>query len=178
MIMSGAIFCIRMMARTNDRLRMMIAGAVVALSVVFVSCIHDPVGGGYYLDVEKIKGGEKPTPPAIQTVETDVADPLVIIITFTSSGAIDPDTGNNSGLYYFIYYLDADPAFFEDEGEYYNSVYYVGYTSEAAFNGKDPKSVIVGKVNPAFHGALYFWMTSYDGGRESDHSNVVSIVIP
>jgi hypothetical protein len=56
--------------------------------------------------------------------------------------------------------------------------YYLGYVAEIDFAaGVDPKEVSIA-IASSYHGPLFVWMTSHDGGRESDHSEVVSVVIP
>jgi hypothetical protein len=161
------------------------AWRLVLLSLLVLSCaVDEPVGPDYYNDIAKIKGGQKPTTPEILPPILFTA-PDEITITFSSDGsdgpggpdgAYDPDSNSNEGLYYLFYGSETDPSTFPDEREYYSELYYIGYTLEADFSG-DPKDVSV-FVNQAFHGLLYFWITSYDGGRESDHSNVASVLVP
>ena len=135
---------------------------------------EDPVDMDYFNDLDKVKGHEKPTPPAINSIAKTAADEL--IINFTTAGAIDPDTGGNDHLVYFFYVSSANPYSFDDPREWYDERYYLGSVAEAEFSG-DPKDVVV-FIDPEFDGTLHFWITSYDGGRESDHSNVVSISLP
>ncbi|HDP80110.1 MAG TPA: hypothetical protein ENN21_04630 [Spirochaetes bacterium] len=138
--------------------------------------VESPVEGDYFNNLSRIKGGEKPTPPEIQGVTLLAGRELQI--TFTSAPANDPDTGTNDNLLYFVYYADGDlPPDFSDESYYYSEEYYLGYVRESDWIG-DPKDITGIYVSEAFAGRLHFWMTSWDGGRESDRSNFGSVDIP
>jgi len=163
-------------------------GALLCLAMAcfcWACAVESPVEGDYFNDLSRIKGGEKPSPPVIETVSLLPENELKI--TFDSDGAdgptgpdgaYDPDTGTNENLIYFLYYSSGEvPPSFPDESDYYSEEYYVGYVREADFSG-DPKDITGLYVNPAFSGALHFWMTSWDGGRESDRSNFGSVDIP
>ncbi len=157
----------------SDSRRLMFLVSMVLIA--FFSCgTEEPVDINYFNDLSKIKGAQKPTPPLINTAS--VTGPGEITLNFSTAGAIDPDTGTNSGLYYFFYGSSADPVSFTDERLYYDARYYIGYVTESEFSA-DPKDVTV-TINKNYHGTVYFWITSYDGGRESDHSNVISIAVP
>jgi len=140
-------------------------------------CMHEPVDEDYYNDISKVKGGEKPTPPVIlsMTIESHV-----ITLQFaTDTGATyDPDTGSNENLYYLVYISAENPANFTDPKLYYDVRYYVGYVAETDFEpGVDPKVVTI-KISSSYHGTVFLWMTSHDGGRESDHTDVLEGLIP
>ncbi|MCX8124630.1 MAG: hypothetical protein N3F66_10795 [Spirochaetes bacterium] len=144
-------------------------------------CLHEPVDEEYYNNLAKVKGGQKPTPPVDISI---TIDGHTIELTFYTDKldngnlvTYDPDTGTNENLYYLVYISATDPALFTDPTLYYDIRYYVGYTAETDFDpGVDPKVVAI-KVSSSYHGPVYLWMTSHDGGRESDHSEVVSGVI-
>ena len=54
----------------------------------------------------------------------------------------------------------------------------MGYVAETDFEeGVDPKIVTI-QISSSYHGYVYLWMTSHDGGKESDHSTVISSYIP
>lgn len=143
---------------------------LLAFLLCQTACIHEPVGEDYYLDIEKINGKNKPgPPPVIQSVSmTDV-----ILIDFTGTATIDPDTGTADGLYYLVYASAENPANFSSELQFYDGLYYLGYVAHEELEGDFTIRVDVG----SYRGDAYFWMTAYDGGRESDHSNVVYILI-
>ncbi len=136
-----------------------------------IACIHEPVGDDYYLDIEKVHGKNKPEPPpVIKNITRDG----VILIDFSETKTIDPDTGTADGLYYLVYASADNPANFSSELQYYDGLYYLGYVAHADLKGDYTIRVDIGN----YRGDAYFWMTAYDGGRESDHSNVVYILIP
>lgn len=141
-----------------------------ALLLGGIVCIHEPVDEDYYLDIEKVHGKNKPAPPpVIQNITRED----VIVIDFSGTATIDPDTGTADGLYYLVYASADDPAHFSSELQYYDGLYYLGYVAHKDLNGDFTIRVDVGN----YRGDAYFWMTAYDGGRESDHSNVVYILI-
>jgi hypothetical protein len=135
-----------------------------------LSCIHDPVDEDYYLDINKVHGIQKPEPPPV--INTIVQQD-VIVIDFSGTTTIDPDTGNADGLYYLVYASQDNPAYFSSELMYYDGLYYLGYVAHQDLTEGLRVRVDVGD----YRGDAYFWMTAYDGGRESDHSNVVYILI-
>ena len=150
--------------------------------VLATGCLHDPVGEEYYNDISKVKGGQKPTPPV--DISISIAGHKITLTFYTDklvNGNLvtyDPDTGTNENLYYLVYISATDPALFSDPKLYYDIRYYVGYVAETDFEPDvDPKSVYI-DVSSSYHGPVYLWMTSHDGGRESDHSKVVSDTIP
>ena len=157
--------------------------AIFFLAIVCcIGCLHEPVDSDYYDDLSLVKGGEKPTPPV--DLSLTVADHEVTLQFYTDrldSGnpvTYDPDTGTNENLYYLVYIASQDPATFDVPELYYDIRYYLGYVAEIDFAaGVDPKEVSIA-IASSYHGPLFVWMTSHDGGRESDHSEVVSVVIP
>ncbi len=152
--------------------------ALLAACVLVACSVDSPVSGDYFNDLDKVKGGEKPGAPTIVAGGVTQPQPDEIKIAFQTESITDPETGSNDNLYYLIYYWDENPATgFDDPREYYSAYYYLGYVKDSDYSGTDPKEVSF-SLNPNFHGTLWFWMTSYDGGRESDHSNVESIIIP
>lgn len=171
----------------------MLYGKIISLLLIFpvflssTACSVDkPVEKSYYTDLSRIKGGEKPAPPQIISVDFLPAE-RELQINFSSDGsdgpggpegAYDPDTGTNENLVYYLYYTDgSDPPPFPDEHRYYSEIYYLGYVRESDYSG-DPKLINEIYVSESFAGTLYFWMTSGDGGRESDRSDIAEVVIP
>lgn len=140
-------------------------------------CLHEPVDEEYFNDISKVKGGQKPTPPVNLSMTID--NHIITLQFKTDTGATyDPDTGSNENLYYLVYISATDPANFTDPKLYYDIRYYVGYVAETDYEpGVDPKAVTI-QVSSSYHGPVYVWMTSHDGGRESDHSEVVNDIIP
>jgi hypothetical protein len=149
----------------------LLAALVALLAVSHNGCIDDPVGEDYFLDINKVKGMNKPAPaPVIDSVTWDGSR---IVIDFSGTVTIDPDSGSADNLFYLFYWSSGDPALFTDESLYYDELYYAGYVAHADLGGV--KKV---NVNPGdYRGGIYFWMTAHDGGRESDHSAVVFITI-
>lgn len=163
-----------MKALSANSLRVILP-VLVAAALFLPGCgPEDPVDMGYFDDLNKVKGHEKPSPPAVNSITKTASDELTI--NFTTAGAFDPDTGGNDHLVYFFYASSVNPYSFGDPREWYDERYYIGGVAEADFGG-DPKDVVV-VIDPEFDGTLHFWITSYDGGRESDHSNAVSISLP
>ncbi|MGB4268625.1 MAG: hypothetical protein WBK20_05525 [Spirochaetota bacterium] len=144
--------------------------------VLAIGCIHEPVSEEYYSDISKVKGGQKPTPPVGLSMTID-GHTITLQFSTDTGDTFDPDTGSNENLYYLVYISGTDPGTFSDPKLYYDIRYYVGYVAETDFEeGVDPKEVTI-MVESSYHGPVYLWMTSHDGGRESDHTEVVYGVI-
>jgi len=158
--------------KASVRVKTAVIAAIIALlPVAHNGCINEPVDEDYFLDINKVKGMNKPAPaPVIDTVTWDGSK---IIVDFTTTSTTDPDSGAADNLFYLFYWSSGDPALFTDELLYYDELYYIGYIAHADLVGV--KKI---NVNPGnYRGRIYFWMTAHDGGRESDHSNVVFIDI-
>ena len=113
----------------------------------------------------------KPGPaPVIDSVTWDGSK---LIVDFTATSTIDPDSGAADNLFYLFYWSSGDPALFTDETLYYDELYYIGYIAHADLGGVKTVNVSPGE----YRGGIWFWMTAHDGGRESDHSNAVFISI-
>lgn len=167
------------MEKRSKYISILTACLLVITVAVMTGCVDDPVPPDYYNDIDRIKGGEKPDPPPV--LDSISVDPLTgdgypVIIYFSTGAVVDPEPGGNASLSYFFYASTSDPGNFDDPSDYYDEYYYIGYTTEAEM-GPDPKDVTV-YVSPDFSGEIWFWITAYDGGRESDHSNVDSVIIP
>ncbi len=167
------------MRKRNNYIFILLTCLLVVSFIFAAGCVDDPVSPDYYDDIDKIKGGEKPDPPP--TLNSVTLDPLTgdgypVIINFSTGAVVDPETGGNDNLTYFFYASTSDPADFSDPSRYYDEYYYIGYTTEAE-SGDDPREVTV-YVSSGFSGEIWFWITAYDGGRESDHSSVISVIIP
>ena len=148
----------------------LIAALLSLLCVAHNGCVNEPVDEDYFLDINKVKGVNKPEPAPVISAVT--RDGNLLLVDFNGTASIDPDTGTADNLYYLFYWSSGDPALFTEELMYYDELYYVGYVSHADAAG-DMEVV----VNPGdYRGRIYFWMTAYDG-RESDHSNVFFIDI-
>lgn len=153
--------------------------SIIIFSGFSISCTHDPVDDSYFLDINKIKGGEKPEPPPVLTsadiilpcsINSDGDEVCDIKFDFSVDGTSDPESGTNENLIYYFYYSFTDPADFTDPGAWYDEMqlfHQIAHTDLSA--GSDPRSitVTVSDVNKR----VYFWITAYDGGRESDHSD-------
>jgi hypothetical protein len=142
--------------------------------VVFtaLSCgINEPVDDDYFDNINRIKGGQKPTPDPIIDTVTATYDPpsglYEIEIDFSSTNTIDPDTGTADNLRYYIYYSFTDPLEFESDSDYYDETRRLGYIDQSAFGGG---LKIVYIYSEPLGRRVYFWITAYDGGRESDKS--------
>jgi hypothetical protein len=144
-----------------------LAAVLTGLLLFMQACsISGPVDGDYFSTEDRIRGGQQPTPPSILSLTLSGPDSL--IISFSSAGAVDPDSGANEGLYYFLYLSKTNPRGFGSEAEYYSFEHYLNYVAESDFSA-DPKELSL-KINPDYTGNAFFWMTSYDGGRESIYS--------
>ncbi|HXK65857.1 MAG TPA: hypothetical protein PK348_06290 [Spirochaetota bacterium] len=156
---------------------------VLLLAIVLATgCLHEPVDEEYFDDLSRVKGGQKPTPPV--DLSMTINNYIITLSFYTDkidNGQLltyDPDTGSNENLYYLVYISATDPAQFSDPKLYYDIKYYVDYRAETDFEeGVDPKVVTI-QISSSYHGPVYVWMTSHDGGRESDHSEVVNGDIP
>ena len=145
--------------------------------VIGAGCLHEPVDEEYFNDISKVKGGQKPTPPVDLSIK--IENHTITLSFYTDKRengdliTYDPDTGTNEHLYYLVYISTTNTALFSDPKLYYDIRYYVGYVAETDFlEGVDPKDVRI-KISSSYSGPIYVWMTSHDGGRESDHSDVV-----
>lgn len=148
-----------------------IAALITLLPVAHNGCIDEPVDDDYFLDIGRVRGINKPSPaPVIDSVTWNGSE---IIIDFTSTSTVDPDTGTADNLFYLFYWSSGEPALFPSELLYYDELYYIGYIARADLGGSMDINVDPGD----YRGGIYFWMTAHDGGRESDHSNVVFISI-
>jgi len=150
--------------------------SLVVLSALFAfSCAHEPVPEDYYLDISRVRGGEKPAPaPCIDKAEMGGADIIIDFNCTKTAGTVDPESGTADNLYYLFYWSSGNPSLFTSELSYYDELYYLGYVAHA-----DVASDMKVSVDPGeYRGIIYFWMTAHDGGRESDHSNVVNITVP
>lgn len=140
------------------------------LAVLFCG-INEPVDEDYFNDLDRIKGGQKPTPaPIIDSVTATYDAPsglYEIEIDFKNTTTTDPDTGTADNLRYYIYYSFTDPLEFASESEYYDETRRLGYIDQSTF-GTDPKIVYI--TSEPLGRTVYFWITAYDGGRESDRS--------
>ncbi len=152
---------------------------IMIFTLLTVSCLNDPVGEDYFNDTSRIKGGEKPDTPAIWI---DTSDPVYPNqcenqVTFkfccNESGACinDADScgtdaeGNEQSFY--LYASSADPSGFEPS-DFFNLYYLYG------------EVLITEDMTITYNGSatFYFWLTAWDGGRQSDQSNVVAVTFP
>jgi len=157
-------------AKRGEKLLLFCCCFLLALS----ACgINEPVEEDYFNDIDRVKGREKPFPaPVIDdiTATYDTEDNVYIIeIDFSSTQTIDPDTGTNEYLRYYLYYSFDDPAGFADEKDYYEETRLLGYIDESQFETSEKKIMLTAEV---LNRRVYFWITAMDDGRESDHSNV------
>lgn len=133
--------------------------------------IRKPVGENYLNDVNRVLGGQKPSAPSVLSV---VRNGDYLFISLDTSSASDPDTGNNANLLYFFYCSSVNPEAFENPVEYYDELHFTGQISESDQSG-NPKTIVFDMELISFVARdpgdyIYFWATSFDGGRESDHS--------
>ena len=129
--------------------------------IILVSCsIDDPVSNDYFNDLNRVKGKNAPGVPNITSV---TACNNVITINYTE--ATDPD---GDELSYVFYYSFTDPSAFAVE-DFYDPLRIAGLSSD---DGGDVE------FTTGYAGVIFFWLTAYDGGRESDHSPVVSVAVP
>jgi len=128
---------------------------IILLNLISFACsFNEPVNKEYFNDINKINGGLPPSPPPSLTVSSCIAGAT---IQFTPS--FDPE---GQDLFYLVYATRTNPSNFI-ETEFYNPLYYYGYITGTTQFLIDES------------GTYYLWMTSYDGGRESYHSNVLLI---
>lgn len=143
----------------------------------FFSCVNDPVGEDYFNDTAKIKGGEKPSEPVILEYsqceydvtftfccKTEVQGEDTVCLNDVDSCGTDAD---GDVLTYYLYVSDIDPAEL-DESDFYNLYFLYNEVSIS-----EPLT-ITSSSDTVFH----FWLTAWDGGRQSDKSNIVSITFP
>lgn len=153
---------------------------IIMVIVLGTGCLHHPVDEEYYNDLSLVKGGQKPTPPVDLSLTVDGRRITVHFFTDKLDNGhlitFDPDAGTNKYLSYFFYISSQDPAGFNDPTLYYSEMYYIGMAAEQDFDDGDPKAVSI-TISSAYSGPVFIWMTSHDGGRESDHSGVVSVHI-
>ncbi len=148
-----------------------IAAVGIAAAFLCVSfCAHDPVDEDYFMTLDRVRGGDKPAPaPVIKSIAQSGE---YVVFDFSDTTTVDPDTGSAAGLYYLFYGSTSDPALFEDPLLYYDGLYYLGYIEHARLT-----TLVVTVLIGDYHGPAYFWMSAHDGGRESDHSNVIYIAL-
>lgn len=152
--------------------RLFIRSATIAMVVfaAFISCVQDPVGDDYFLDPGRVKGGEKPSPPPV--ISSIVRSGEFVVIDFTTTATIDPDTGSSGNLFYLFYGATQDPESLCDPLRYYDERFYLGYVEDA----KAPGKTVFVEIGD-YTGNAWFWMSAHDGGRESDHSNVFAVTL-
>jgi len=88
-------------------------------------------------------------------------DSFLLIFT----GGSDPD---GDELYYIFYYSFTDPEGSFETVDYYNQLH--------IFDIYDGTGAILKQTS--YRGPIYFWATTYDGGRESGYTPVVSVTVP
>lgn len=130
---------------------------ILNLQIIFwlTACsLSTPVSIDYYSNNDRISGKSPPTPPIL------FYEPQSHTFSWTAS--FDPDTGNEVANYFFYYAKNKLPSYFLDENFF--------LTSE----GQKKKLQI--DWNSLANGTHYFWVTGFDGGRESLPSNIVELV--
>ena len=143
---------------------MIISRAAVSASALFICIVgctfHDSVNDDYFSTVDRVKGGNKPVTPA-QPVVTACGN----VLSVTMTAVPDPD---GDQLFYNIYATPESVACF---GLY--DFYDPEWLIALVYDITDPVSLLANSA-----GIYTFWYTAYDGGRESDHSPVVTVTTP
>ena len=153
------------------------------------SCLDDPVAEDYYNNINLIKGKTRPQAPCIAvnndetceyTVQFDVGCLKDLNGTPTPDDesddtcvyTVDDCESDSDGdfLNYYLYVTSDDPAPITDF-DYYSTLYlwmpvYLGVPN--------PNN----KVTSSSDATFYFWAASWDGGRLSNHSDVVEVSFP
>lgn len=153
---------------TGNIHRGFLAAVCFMLLSMICFCAEEPVARDYFMNPELLKGGEKPSPAPVITGLSESGE--YVVVDFTGTMTIDPDTGSSADLIYFFYGTTDHPDSFGDPAVYYDDYYYIGGIEDAGLTEKKV-AVYVG----SYAGRAYIWMTAFDGGRESDHSNVQEI---
>ncbi|MCS6984469.1 MAG: hypothetical protein NZM25_04985 [Leptospiraceae bacterium] len=128
---------------------------LLIFSLFLAGCsVADPVPLDYFRGTERIKGGNAP-PPVVLSYEPETK-------MFSWSMSIDPDTGEEVPVYFFYYARGKLPSYLHSED------YFI--TAE-----RRNRSLILDWVSlpPGRH---FFWVTAYDGGRESLPSNIIELL--
>ena len=141
-------------------MRQVIYVSLVLLTILCACNIHEQVDDEYFSSIDRVKGKNKPAAPVAPTVACCERS---ISVTITASTDEDGD-----GLSYLLYASREDLSAF-DVTSYYDEFYIVGVVSDIA----EPIEFYTSDT-----GNIFFWCTAFDGGRESDHSEVVSVSVP
>ena len=117
-------------------------------------CVTDePLDRNYFAGTDKIKGGEAPS--AVE-LSFDASENK-----FSWTASIDPDTGAEVREYFFYYAYNQLPVNLLDANYF-----------EAAIGRVRSVTINSGSLKRGQH---YFWVTGFDGGRESRASNVIRL---
>ncbi|HQO02317.1 MAG TPA: hypothetical protein PLI62_08615 [Spirochaetota bacterium] len=151
----------------------MAASGVMAFFTVlvlcpFCFCADDPVDRDYFMNPELVKGGAKPAPAPVIAALSENGD--YVVVDFTGTATVDPDTGLSTELVYLFYGTTTHPDSAGNRADYYDDYYRLGSIKHSGLT-ELKVAVYVG----SYTGRAYIWMTAHDGGRESDHSNVMEI---
>lgn len=126
--------------------------------ITLPGCVNEaPVGSDYYADNSRIAGGAAPGSPVLSYNSSELE--------FTWSASIDPDTGDEAGIYYLYYYFNEIPA----------DPYHVDYLIAVINTDDGRKATLSSEITRS--GSHYFAVTGYDGGRESEISNIITVTV-
>lgn len=132
---------------------------------------NSPVDINYYSDDSRILGGLKPSAPVLNPIDYNGG---ARTLTFTVS--IDPDStpvpNQVVQVYYLYHYFQSVPAQMTDVAYYLDAS-----NTPGSYDFLKCTSFCTDKFVFS-SGTHYFAMTGFDGGRESDPSNVISFTIP
>ncbi len=137
-----------------------VSGLLLAILLWAPACtMRSPLPNDYFSNLENVVGGEKPSAP--QIINFDY--PTNTTLEWTASVDPDSDPANQAVTTYFVYYyLNSVP----DGNDKYNSEF-VLFTVENATS--------ISLQNLSFpSGTSYLGVSGFDGGRESEISNIVS----
>lgn len=133
---------------------------IFALCALVSQCtLRDTLDTTYFDDLNNVVGGEKPTAPVISSFNY----PTDTTLSWSTSTDPDSEPADQAVQFYFVYYyLNSVPS----DNSKYNDEYLL-FTIE--------NSTSISLSNITFpSGTSYFGVTGYDGGRESEISNIVS----
>jgi|GEM_PF-2609524 len=160
------------------------------LMLCAAACLDDPVAGDYYNNINLIKGKTRPQAPCIAvntdetceyTVQFDVGclkdlngiptpdDESDDTCVYTVADC--EDDSDTDLLRYYLYVSSGDPGTVMDF-DYYSPLY---LWMEVYLGEPDNPN---NKVTSSSDNTFYFWAASWDGGRLSNHSNVVEVEFP
>ena len=140
---------------------LLISIALLTFSVIQGCTLQSPVDESFYQASENIVGGEKPTTPILEPLDY----PTQKVLKWSASTDPDSSPANSEVTQYNIYYyLNTLPT---GLARYANEYYWI--------SSEQNQFSIEGYIFPS--GTNYIGVTAFDGGRESEISNIISFKV-